>query len=175
MTSEHTTTEVPPLVRGMTFEEMPQGQAFRTARRTITETDLVNFITWGGFNEPLFWDASHAADGGYTGRLVPGALTYCIAEGLVLQTNVLHGTGLAFLHMELTVRGPVYVGDTLYAVVETTGSRPSSKPGRGVVTSRINVLVPLVAHGDAAGAWCPAASPGATSGTRTCSSTPRCD
>ncbi|WOX07725.1 hypothetical protein [Streptomyces sp. N50] len=37
------------------------------------------------------------------------------------------------------MRGPVYVGDTLYAVVETTASRPSSKPGRGVVTSRITV------------------------------------
>ncbi|MGP4005172.1 MaoC family dehydratase [Streptomyces sp. 4N124] len=139
MTSESTTIEVPLLVRGLTFEEMPVGQTFRTARRTITETDLVNFVTWGGFTEPLFWDASHAADGGYTGRLVPGGLTYCIAEGLVLQTNVLHGTGLAFLHMELTVKGPVYVGDTLYAVVETTDSRPSSKPGRGVVTSRISV------------------------------------
>ncbi|WP_406163607.1 MaoC/PaaZ C-terminal domain-containing protein [Streptomyces sp. NBC_00882] len=139
MTPQQTSTEVPLLVKGLTFEEMPVGQVFRTARRTITETDLVNFVTWGGFTEPLFWDASHAADGGYTGRLVPGGLTYCIAEGLVLQTNVLHGTGLAFLHMELDVLGPVYVGDTVYAVVETTGSRPSSKPGRGVVTSRITV------------------------------------
>ncbi|WP_210569430.1 MaoC/PaaZ C-terminal domain-containing protein [Streptomyces sp. GESEQ-4] len=139
MTSEPTISEVPLLVRGLTYEEMPVGQIFRTARRTITETDLVNFVTWGGFTEPLFWDASHAADGGYTGRLVPGGLTYCLAEGLVLQTNVLHGTGLAFLHMELSVKGPVYVGDTLYAVVETTDSRPSSKPGRGVVTSRISV------------------------------------
>ncbi|MGW0584147.1 MaoC family dehydratase [Streptomyces sp. NPDC002920] len=136
---ERTATEVPPLVRGLTYEEMLVGQVFRTARRTVTETDLVNFVTWGGFTEPLFWDASHAAEGGYTGRLVPGGLTYCLAEGLVLQTNVLHGTGLAFLHMELTVRGPVYVGDTLYAVVETTGCRPSSKPGRGVVTSLITV------------------------------------
>ncbi|MET9086850.1 MaoC/PaaZ C-terminal domain-containing protein [Streptomyces sp. NPDC004237] len=131
--------EVAPLVRGLTYEEMPVGQVFRTARRTVTETDLVNFVTWGGFTEPLFWDASHAADGGYTGRLVPGALTYCLAEGLVLQTNVLHGTGLAFLHMELDVLGPVYVGDTLYAVVETTACRPSAKPGRGVVTSRVTV------------------------------------
>ncbi|MGW0761683.1 MaoC family dehydratase [Streptomyces sp. NPDC002814] len=139
MTSESTISEVPLLVRGLTYEEMPVGQIFRTARRTITETDLVNFVTWGGFTEPLFWDASHAADGGYTGRLVPGGLTYCLAEGLVLQTNVLHGTGLAFLHMELSVKGPVYVGDTLYAVVETTDSRPSSKPGRGVVSSRISV------------------------------------
>ncbi|MEU1163714.1 acyl dehydratase, partial [Streptomyces sp. NPDC005921] len=55
------------------------------------------------------------------------------------QTNVLHGTGLAFLHMELDVLGPVYVGDTLYAVVETTACRPSAKPGRGVVTSRVTV------------------------------------
>ncbi len=139
MAPQQTSTEVPLLVKGLTYEEMPVGQAFRTARRTITETDLVNFVTWGGFTEPLFWDASHAADGGYTGRLVPGGLTYCIAEGLVLQTNVLHGTGLAFLHMELTVQGPVYVGDTVHAVVETTDSRPSSKPGRGVVTSRITV------------------------------------
>lgn len=43
------------------------------------------------------------------------------------------------MHMELTVRGPVYVGGTLYAVVETTDSRPSSKPGRGMVTSQITV------------------------------------
>jgi acyl dehydratase len=132
-------SDVERLVQGRTWEEMAVGTAFRTAARTVTETDLVNFVTWGGFTEPLFWDATHAAEGGYTGRLVPGGLTYCLAEGLVLQTNVLHGTGLAFLHMELTVHGPVYDGDTLYAVVETTGSRPSSKPGRGVVTSRVTV------------------------------------
>ena len=128
-----------PLVRGLTFEQMPVGQVFRTARRTVTETDLVNFITWGGFHEPLFWDASHAGDSGYTGRLIPGAMTYCLAEGLLLQTNVLHGTGLAFMSMELTVRRPVYVGDTLCAVVETTGSRPASTGARGVVTSRVSV------------------------------------
>jgi acyl dehydratase len=123
----------------MCYEEMTVGQVFRTARRTVTETDLVNFITWGGFHEPLFWDDSHAGESGYTGRLIPGAMTYCLAEGLLLQTNVLHGTGLAFMQMELTVRAPVYVGDTLYAVVETTGSRPASSGARGVVTSRVSV------------------------------------
>src|SRR3954469_15352045 len=111
---------------------MPVGKVSRPARRTVTETDLVNFVTWGGFTEPLFFDASHAAEGGYTGRLVPGALTYCIGEGLVLQTNALHGTGLALMSMELSVKGPVYVGDTLYTVVEVLESRASSKPGRGV-------------------------------------------
>jgi acyl dehydratase len=128
-----------PLVRGLTYEQMPAGHKFRTARRTVTETDLVTFVTWGGFTEPLFLDAAHAAEGGYTGRLVPGGMVYCIAEGLVLQTNVLHGTGLALMHMELTISRPVYVGDTLYAVVETIESRPASKGARGVVTSRVGV------------------------------------
>jgi acyl dehydratase len=125
---------------GMTYEEMTVGRRLQTARRTVTETDLVNFITLGGFTEPLFWDATHAASAGYTGRLVPGALVYTIAEGLVLQTNVLNGTGLAFMGMELEIKGPVYVGDTLSVDVEITESRPSSKPGRGVVTSRNRVL-----------------------------------
>ncbi len=132
--------DAPPLVRGMTWEDMKVGLSFRTARRTITETDLVNFITLGGFNEPLFWDAGHAAEGGYAGRLVPGAMTYVVAEGLVIQSHALHGTGLAFMHMELDVRRPVFVGDTIECIVEITESRESRQPGRGVVASRNTVI-----------------------------------
>jgi acyl dehydratase len=130
---------VEPLVRGKTWEEMTEGSAFATAKRTVTEADLIQFITWAGFNEPLFYDASHAAAGGYTGRLIPGAMIYCLAEGLILQSGVLAGTGLAFMHMELSVQRPVYVGDTLHAIVRTTQSRASSKPGRGVVTAHVSV------------------------------------
>jgi acyl dehydratase len=132
--------DAPPLAIGKTYEEMSVGSRFRTAARTVTETDLVNFITLFGFNEPLFWDARHAASAGYRGRLVPGALTYCIAEGLLLQTHVLHGTGLAFLGMQLDVRAPVFVGDTLAAVCEVLESRPASSGARGVVTTRVEVF-----------------------------------
>jgi acyl dehydratase len=127
-------TDAEPLVRGRTWEEMEVGSRFRTASRTVTETDLVSFVTLFGFNEPLFWDARHAASAGFKGRLVPGALTYCMAEGLVLQTHVLHGTGLAFMGMQLDVQKPVYVGD----VLETRAA--SSGAARGVVTTRISVF-----------------------------------
>jgi acyl dehydratase len=119
---------------------MVVGSKLRTAARTVTETDVINFITHCGFTEPLFLDARHAAEAGYTGRLVPGGLTYALAEGLVLQTNLLNGTGMAFMHMVLDVKAPVYVGDTIDVVVEVTESRPSSQPGRGVVTSRNSVF-----------------------------------
>ena len=139
MTTHADPTYPPLLARGRTWEEMTVGSAFRTAARTITETDLVTFVSWGGFTEALFLDASHAAAGGYTGRLVPGALVYCIGEGLVLQTNVLNGTGLAFMSMDLTIKRPAYVGDTLHVVVEVTGARAASAGHRGVVTTRNSV------------------------------------
>ena len=123
--------DVPLLGQGLTWEDMTAGSSFRTAARTITESDLMSFVHLAGFNEPLFYDASHAAAGGYTGRLVPGALVYVLAEGLILQTNVLHGTGLAFMHMDYSVKTPTYVGDTLHVVVTTTESRASSQAGAG--------------------------------------------
>jgi acyl dehydratase len=132
-------SDAEPLAQGRTWEEMEVGSAFRTAARTVTETDLINFVTLFGFNEPLFWDARHALSAGYSGRLVPGALTYCMAEGLVLQTHVLHGTGLAFLGMHLDVKKPVFVGDTVHAVVEVTEARKASSGERGLVTTRVSV------------------------------------
>jgi acyl dehydratase len=128
--------DIPPLVRGMSWTAMKAGLSFRTPARTVTETDLINFVTLAGFTEPLFLDARVPLDAGYQGRLLPGALVYCLGEGLVIQSHAFHGTGVAFMHMVLDVRGPTYVGDTLAVAVEITESRASSRPGHGVVTSR---------------------------------------
>ena len=133
---------------------MTVGSAFRTAARTVTESDLVQFVNLCGFNEPLFYDERHAAEGGYTGRLVPGALVYALGEGLVIQSHSFAGTGLAFMHMELDVRRPTVVGDTLDVVVEITEVAPveQARAWRGDVV----------------------ATPSTTSGATTCSSTPPC-
>ncbi len=129
-----------PLVKGQTFEEMTVGSAFRTGSRTITESDMVLFRQLVGITEPLFLDIAHARESGYTGTLIPGMLTFTYAEGLVLQTNVLHGTGIAFMHSDLDITGPVYVGDTISVIVEVTEARPSKSGGRGVVTTRNTVV-----------------------------------
>jgi len=59
----------------------------RNLRRTITEADLVVFIGTTGMLEEMFIDADF--DGGsISGRIVPGALTYCLIEDLILQTMI---------------------------------------------------------------------------------------
>ena len=118
-------------IRGNTWEEMIVGSAFRSAARTVTETDVVQFVNLCGFNEPLFYDERHAAEGGYTGRLVPGALVYALGEGLVIQTHSFAGTGLAFMHMELDVRRPTVVGDTIDVVVRSWSRARRASRGAG--------------------------------------------
>lgn len=137
-TGPDTSGHAPPAVTGRTWRELPAGTVFRTGTRTITEFDLMQFVTLAGFMEPLFVDASvNYAEN--TPRLVPAALTLAIAEGLVVQTHTFAGTGIAFLGMELTAPKPVTVGDTLYAVVEITESRATRTAERGLVGSIVDV------------------------------------
>ena len=66
-------------------------------------------------------DPAGAQEAGYRGRLVPGALTFALAEGLLMQTNVIHGTGIAFLGTTMTVTAPVFVGDTIAGGLDRDG------------------------------------------------------
>jgi 3-hydroxybutyryl-CoA dehydratase len=130
--------ELPQLGRGYVWQDLVVGQRFRTFRRTVTETDLVNFTGVTGMLEAIFIDTTFA-EGAIRGRPVPAALTYCLIEGFMLQT-MLQGTGLALLELTQTIHGPVMVGDTIGATVEVTAIKPTSKRGRAVVTSRIDVF-----------------------------------
>ncbi len=127
----------PPLpLHGLTFGEQCVGSSWRTHRRTVTETDLMNFVGTCGFNEPLFIDAEEGSSLGFAGRLIPGALTLSLAEGLVISSGNLTGTAVAFLGGNIEVKAPVYVGDSLEVWVEVTAARMTSRGDRGVITTR---------------------------------------
>jgi len=129
--------ELPLLGRGFYWQELSVGQRFQTYRRTVTEADLVNFISATGMLEAIFIDA-HYEHGAIKGRPVPAALTYALVEGFILQ-SMIQGTGLAMLELTQQIHAPVRVGDTIGATVEVTQIRPTSKGGRAVVTSRMEV------------------------------------
>lgn len=131
------TERLPMLGRGFYWQELEVGQRFQTFRRTITETDIVNFISVTGMLEAIFIDTTFE-QGAIKGRPAPGALTYGIIEGFVMQSMV-QGTGLAMLEVHKKALAPVVAGDTIWAEIEVTGIRPTSTGNRAIVTSQIDV------------------------------------
>jgi 3-hydroxybutyryl-CoA dehydratase len=132
--------DLPTLGRGFYWQELEAGQRFRTYRRTVTESDLVAFINATGMLEAIFIDAEYSSRfGAVKGRLVPAALTYGLIEGMLFQ-SMIQGTGLAMLELHQKAVKPVLVGDSVWATVEVTGVRPTSKDNRAIVSSDIAVF-----------------------------------
>lgn len=125
-----------PLGHGLYWQDIKIGDRYRTFGRTITETDIVNFISCTGMLEVLFTNAVYRqTESAIKGRLVPGALVFSMAEGLTIMGTI-QGTGLAFLGMDLEIKGPTLAGDTIHVDIEITELRPTSKGGRAVVKTR---------------------------------------
>ncbi|MGQ9367035.1 MaoC family dehydratase [Azospirillum sp. ST 5-10] len=126
---------------GLFFEDMPIGRQYRTVGRTVTETDIVNFINCTGFLEVLFTDMEFLRnEAGIQGRLAPGGLVFMFAEGLLVQATMQH-TGYAFLHMELNVEAPVFAGDTIHVECEVIEARSSKgRPDQGLVRTRNRIV-----------------------------------
>jgi acyl dehydratase len=123
------------LGQGLTWEETTVGAVYRTLARTVSETDIVTFVNLCGFNEPLFMDMEYVARESVFGRRVaPGALTFALSEGLIMQTGLIHGTGMAWLGGELRLLAPVLSGDTIHVEVEIVDKRETRKADRGIVT-----------------------------------------
>jgi acyl dehydratase len=132
------TTEPVRLSQGAYWQDLVVGQRFQTLRRTVTETDLINFISVTGMLEAIFIDATFEG-AAMAGRAVPAALTQGLIEGLLFQTMI-QGTGLALLELSLRAHKPVLVGDTIWALVTVTGIKPTSKNNRAVIDSKVEVF-----------------------------------
>ena len=128
-------------LQGLYFEDFLPGKQFETHKRTITETDLVNFVTLCGFFEPLFTDQTYAeTETPFGRRIAPGALSLAYAEGLSILSGIIHQTGMAFLGLELQIHRPVFIGDTIGVEIEILDKRATRKPDRGIVTFRHRVI-----------------------------------
>ena len=110
--------------RGFAFDDLKVGFRFRSHRRTLREGDLAAFIALTGLTEELFSVKEEK-------QLVPGAMVYSFAEGLLLAS--MQDTGVAFLNATLDVKAPTHVGDTLHVECEVIERRPTAKGDRGLV------------------------------------------
>ena len=124
--------------KGITFEGFHAGDRFTTGRRTITEHDIMQFVGLVGLTEPLFLDLEYIRKETLFGeRIAPGSLTFGMAEGLTVQTGIIHGTGLAFVGIDsMKLFGPVKVNDTIQVDIEVLDTKPVPARGGGIVRYR---------------------------------------
>lgn len=129
-----------PLGHGFYFQDWEVGYRFETLTRSITETDVMNFVGVSGMTEELFTSQEYLeTHTDYPGRLVPGALVFSIAEGLVIPATISR-TGIAFLGTEMNITGPTFIGDTLRVHGEVVQIREASKGNRALVRTDNAVL-----------------------------------
>ncbi len=123
---------------GFHFEDLEVGDSAVTMSRTITETDIINFMGISGVFEELHMSLEYIQKHSIFGkRISPGPLTFIIAEGLAVQLGLFHRTGMALLGIEhMTWKAPVYCNDTIHVEIEVSAKKETSKPDRGVVTFR---------------------------------------
>jgi acyl dehydratase len=126
------------LGRGFYWDDLALGDTFATTRRSVTETDLVNFYNLTWFTEELFTNVHDRDSMAIRGRVVPGALVFSFAEGLIVPS--IQHTGLAFLESSMSIKGPTFVGDTVHVEVEVIELKTTSRPERALIRTR-NVVV----------------------------------
>lgn len=124
---------------GLTYEEYRLGQTWTTQRRTVTEADVVMFCGVSGDFNPLHSDEEHCRETRFGTRIAHGPLGMSMAIGLMSQLNLINGTALGLLNLNWDFRGPIRLGDTIYARVTTDALR-RTKAGDGIVTLRFDVI-----------------------------------
>jgi acyl dehydratase len=125
-------------MKGILFGGFHSGDRFITGRRTVTEHDILQFVTLVGLTEPLFLDLEYIRKESIFGeRIAPGSLTFGMAEGLTVQSGIIHGTGLAFAGLDrMRLFAPVKVNDTIQVEIEVLDSKAVPQRGGGIVRYR---------------------------------------
>jgi acyl dehydratase len=130
-------------VGAMYFEDFTVGAKFVSPGRTVGEADIANFAGVSGDFQPLHTDAEYAKTTPYGQRIAHGLLGTVMASGLVLRSELglaTQSTLLALLGLEWKYHLPILIGDTIHIESEVIATRETSKPDRGIVTFRRDVV-----------------------------------
>ena len=125
---------------GLYFEEFVIGQKTVSEKRTITEADIMDFAKLTGDDNRIHTDPEFSKTTPFGKQIAHGLLGLSVSLGLIWQTGALDGTVIAFREVkEWKFVKPVFIGDTIYAELETTETKALSRIGGGSVTATVEV------------------------------------
>jgi acyl dehydratase len=120
------------------FEELQVGQVWTSARRTVTESDIVIFAGMTGDYDRAHVDHDYASKSRFKQPLMHGMMGLAWVAGLSTTAPAVQTLALVSVDQWNFLR-PVHIGDTVYAVTEVV---ELAKGGRsaGKVTWRKSLL-----------------------------------
>jgi 3-hydroxybutyryl-CoA dehydratase len=101
-----------------------------TFTKTVTESDVTTFAGLIGDFNPLHVDAEYARRSRFGQRVAHGMFTGGLISAVL--GNKLPGAGSIYLSQQIEFLAPVYIGDTITAMVEVSGWEPD----KGLITLR---------------------------------------
>lgn len=120
-------------MRHKTFEQIDLEESFTSYGRTVTETDIVNFVGLSGVKLPIFLDAEYCKlHSPFGQRIVPGLLIQAFAAGMMeelIGPNTIAALGFG----ESRFKRPAFIGDTLKTHSRVASKRLTSHAGRGII------------------------------------------
>jgi acyl dehydratase len=125
---------------GKFFEEFQVGEKITTEKRTITEDDIMQFaaLTWD--DNRIHTDPEFSKTTPFGKQIAHGVLGLSFALGLAWKTGMLDGTVIAFREIgEWKFVKPVFIGDAIYAEMETKEAKALPRIGGGSVTIAVEV------------------------------------
>jgi acyl dehydratase len=122
------------------FDQFKVGESWITPRRTITETDVVNFAAMTGDHNPVHTDEEFAKTTPFGGRILHGPAGFAIATGLEFRLGIKEGTAIAFLGMTWDLKAPIKIGDTICVHQSVSSLRETKNPTRGIVNFQVAIV-----------------------------------
>jgi len=127
---------------GRYWENFSVGEQFQTTRRTIFESDVVQFCNLAWFNLSMFTDEIYAqGETIYQGRVVPGPFIIALAVGLFLKLGLYEKTAISLLDIRnMHFQGPLKIGQTMQVEVTILDKGETKHPDRGLLTLQFAVM-----------------------------------
>ena len=120
------------------FEDFEIGERFYIASRTMTDALFSAFQLASGDNHPIHYDRPYCQSRGHKDMLAHGyqvLIQACAGAGVL--PHHMGDAMIGFLEQSSRFLAPVYVGDTLYPVLEIA----ELKPGRTTGTLTVAVTI----------------------------------
>lgn len=127
---------------GRYWEDFSEGEKFETARRTISESDVLQFCNLTWFNMSLFFDEKYVQEETiYKVRVVPGPFIIPLAVGLFLKLGLYERTAISLLDIKnMRFHTSLLIGETMQAEVTILKMRETKKPDRGILILQFEVM-----------------------------------